>query len=158
MLAKGGKKKGGNSKAKGDKTDKKCGNCRKKGHTDENCFAPGGGKEKEAPEWWKKKFGDEKGKEKEMKGKTANVAEEKESTEENYAFLIDTENLVLVCTSDFQEEASRLAYRPEASLLIAVPVHISHQIEINLKTTRSLQHFQFGQPMAVLLLHMDVAK
>ena len=50
-------------------------------------------------------IGDEKGKEKETKGKTANVAEEKESTEENYAFLIDTENLALVCTLDFQEEA-----------------------------------------------------
>ena len=100
MLAKAGKK-GGNSK--GDKADKKCGNCKRKGHTDESCFAPGGGKEKEAPEWWKKKFGGEKGKEKETKN--ASVAEEKESTEENYAFLIDTDNVALVCTSNFHEEA-----------------------------------------------------
>jgi len=36
----------------------------------------------------------------------AHVAEGKESNdEENYAFLIDTDNIALVCTSDFQEEA-----------------------------------------------------
>ena len=116
MLAKGGKK-GRNSK--GDKADKKCGNCKKKGHTDKDCFAPGGGKEGEAPEWWKKKFGSEKGKEKETKGKTANVAEEKEkeSTEENYAFLIDTDNIALVCTSDFHEEALKTGISSQSIII-----------------------------------------
>ena len=78
------RKKGEKSKTKEDKADKKSGNCKMKGHTDENCFAPGGGKKKEALEWWKKKFG--KGKEKELKGKSlaVNVAKNKEpNTEEN---------------------------------------------------------------------------
>ena len=30
-------------------------NCKMKGHTTENCFAKGGGKEHQAPEWWKQK-------------------------------------------------------------------------------------------------------
>ena len=117
MLAGKGKK-GGKSKTKGDKTDKKCGNCKKKGHTDEDCFAPGGGKEKEAPEWWKKKFG--KGKEKESKGKSpaANVAEDKEpNTEENYAFLIDSDDVALVCTSDFHEEALKTGIAPRSIII-----------------------------------------
>ena len=39
-------KKGRNSRAKWDKLDKKCGNCKKKGHTNSDCFAPGGGKKR----------------------------------------------------------------------------------------------------------------
>jgi len=107
MLAGRKGKKGGNSRAKGDKSDKKCGNCKKKGHINSNCFAPGGGKEEEAPEWWKKRFSGGKGKEKELKSKTAHIAEEKESNDKaNCAFLIDIDHTALVCTSDFHKEAS----------------------------------------------------
>ena len=99
-------KKGGNSSTKREKSDKKCGNCKKKGHTEDNCFALGGGKESEATDWWKERFG--KGKKSESKGKSssANVAEDKKpDAEEDYAFLIDSDDIALVCTSDFHEEA-----------------------------------------------------
>ncbi len=106
MLAGRKGKKGGNSSTKREKSDKKCGNCKKKGHTEDNCFALGGGKESEAPDWWKERFG--KGKKSESKGKSssANVAEDKKpDAEEDYAFLIDSDDIALVCTSDFHEEA-----------------------------------------------------
>ena len=118
MLAGRKGKKGGSSKTKGDKSDKRCGNCKKKGHTEDDCFAPGAGKEQEAPEWWKKRFGGGKGKEKESKSKTAHVAEEKESTdEENYAFLVDNDNIALVCTSDFHEEALKTGMSPQSIII-----------------------------------------
>ena len=79
------------------KSDKYCNNCKKKGHTKENCFAKGGGKEGKAPDWWKKKFGKD-----ESKGTAANVVEKEE---QNVAFLTHTENFALIVTSDFQEEA-----------------------------------------------------
>jgi hypothetical protein len=44
------------------KSDKYCNNCKKKGHMKENCFVKGGGKEGEAPDWWKKKFGKDESK------------------------------------------------------------------------------------------------
>ena len=118
MLAGRKGKKGGNSRTKGDKLDKKCRNCKKKGHTDGDCFAPGGGKEEEAPEWWKKRFGGGKGKEKELNSKTAHVAEEKESNDEaNYTFLIDTNNIALVCTSNFHEEALKTGMTPQSIII-----------------------------------------
>ena len=118
MLAGRKGKKGGNSRTKGDKSDKKCGNCKKKGHTEDSCFAPGGGKEQEAPEWWKKRFGSEKGKEKETKSKTAHVAEEERSNdEENYAFLVDTDNIALVCTSDFHEDALKTGITSQSIII-----------------------------------------
>ena len=86
----------GKGKSK-SKSDKYCKNCKKKGHTKENCFTKGKGKEGKAPDWWKKKFGKD-----ESKGTAANTVEKKE---ENVAFLIYTENFALVVTSDFQEEA-----------------------------------------------------
>ena len=79
------------------KSDQKCTNCKKKGHTRENCFAKGGGKESEAPDWWKKKFGKD-----ESKSTAANAAD---ADEEAVAFLTYTENFALVVTSDFQAEA-----------------------------------------------------
>ena len=45
------KKKKGSGK---QKSDKNCTNCNKNGHTKE-CFVKGGGKEHEAPDWWKAK-------------------------------------------------------------------------------------------------------
>ncbi|TFK38537.1 hypothetical protein BDQ12DRAFT_577994, partial [Crucibulum laeve] len=53
-----------------------CENCKKKGHLKGDCFAKGGGKENEAPDWWKKKT------------KSANVADKNESDNKNYAFLV----------------------------------------------------------------------
>jgi hypothetical protein len=79
------------------KSDKYCNNCKKKGHMKENCFAKDGGKEGEAPNWWKKNFGKD-----ESKSTAANAVEKEE---ENVAFLTYTENLALAVTSDFQEEA-----------------------------------------------------
>ena len=79
------------------RSDKYCNNCKKKGHTKENCFVKGGGKEGEAPDWWKKKFGKD-----ESKCTAANAVEKEE---ENFAFLTYTKNFTLVITSDFQEEA-----------------------------------------------------
>jgi hypothetical protein len=110
---KGKKGHGRKSRPKKDKSDLKCDNCNFSGHTSDKCFAPGGGREKEAPEWWKEKYG--KGKQAKLKGKSlaANVAEDKESNmEENYAFLIDSEDVALVCTSDFHEEALRTGITP----------------------------------------------
>ncbi|KAL1719849.1 hypothetical protein EV715DRAFT_198469 [Schizophyllum commune] len=49
-------KKGGKSNGKG----KLCPNCQKPGHDTDNCWAPGGGKEHEAPDWYKKKAGKSK--------------------------------------------------------------------------------------------------
>ena len=49
---------GKSKSAKKDKSDKaksniECGNCKQKGHFDDNCYAKGGGKEGQAP--WKNK-------------------------------------------------------------------------------------------------------
>ena len=49
-------KKNGKSNGKG----KLCPNCQKPGHDTDNCWAPGGGKEHEAPDWYKKKAGKSK--------------------------------------------------------------------------------------------------
>ena len=53
-----------------------------------------------------------------MKSKTAHVAEEKESNnEENYAFLVNTDNIALVCTSDFHEEALKTGMAPQSIII-----------------------------------------
>ncbi len=89
-----------NGKSKNEKKRLKCKNCKFTGHTKEKCFAKGGGREHEAPDWWKEKFG----KDKNSKGKmlTANAATEESTESVNYSFLIDNVNdIVLTCTSDF---------------------------------------------------------
>ena len=48
-------RRGGDQKGKSKRSGTKCSNCKLKGHTHENCFAKGGGKEHQAPEWWKLK-------------------------------------------------------------------------------------------------------
>ena len=68
---KGGKWKGGKAKdSKTDKTDLQCGNCKKKGHTNEDCWAKGRGKEGQGPKQKKKD-----------KSKTAIVAADEEDTQ-----------------------------------------------------------------------------
>ena len=77
-----GKKKSENKK----KSDKECGNCKRKGHVDQDCYAKGGGKEGQAP--WQNK-----GKQKE----TAAIATTEDAKDELFAF---------TCTSDFVDIAA----------------------------------------------------
>ena len=72
-----GKKKSKNKK----KSDKECGNCKRKGHVNQDCYAKGGGKEGQPP--WQNK-----GKQKEM----ATVATTEDAEDKLFAF---------TCTSDF---------------------------------------------------------
>jgi hypothetical protein len=80
--------------------NKKCG---RRGHTTEQCWAEGGGKEGQAPEWWTKI----------TKGKkaSANLAENNKAEKdepEDFAMLAATttnDDTALTCTSDFRSEA-----------------------------------------------------
>ena len=97
----------GKDKAKSQKGDILCTNtnCGRKGHTKDQCWEKGGGKEGQAPDWWKKTG----------KGKkaTANLAENKtaekdEPDDSDYAMLATTasdDDAALTCTSDFRSEA-----------------------------------------------------
>ncbi|KAJ3787156.1 hypothetical protein GGU10DRAFT_249307, partial [Lentinula aff. detonsa] len=38
---------------KGQKSDKECTNCARKGHVKEECYRKGGGKEGQYPSWWR---------------------------------------------------------------------------------------------------------
>ena len=103
----------GKGKAKGskdgEKSDKKCSNpnCKRKGHTIEQCWEKGGHKEAEAPEWWKEK------RKQSAKGKSANAAVEKSddnnNDSDNYAMMLTyslpDDPSILQCTSDFKHEA-----------------------------------------------------
>ncbi|KAJ3718908.1 hypothetical protein C8R42DRAFT_541664, partial [Lentinula raphanica] len=40
---------------KGQKSDKECTNCGRKGHVKEDCYRKGGGKEGQYPSWWRGK-------------------------------------------------------------------------------------------------------
>ena len=62
--------------------------------TKDKCFAKGGGRENEAPDWWKEKFGKDKNSKGEMP--TANAATEKSTESMNYSFLIgDVDDIAL---------------------------------------------------------------
>ena len=92
------------SKSKSSKEDTLCTNlnCGRHGHTNNQCWEKGGGKEGQAPEWWKKIKGNKV---------SANIAENKTANKdepENYAMLafdLPNEPMALVCTSDFHSEA-----------------------------------------------------
>jgi hypothetical protein len=123
-----------------------CGNCKKKGHTESDCFASRGRKEEEALEWWKKRFGGGKGKEKETKNKAANVAEEKESTDDkNYAFLVDTDDIALVCTSNFYKEALKTGVMSQSII-----IYCGTSSHFAPDRGQLINYSQFGQLMAVL--------
>jgi len=104
--------KGKDKKGKGKKSGLKCTNCKLKGHTNDNCFAKGGGKEHEAPDWWKQK---QEAKSKETKKETANTATSSSSKCENHAYVtvgptdfvpIDDKDFAsLVITSGHNHEA-----------------------------------------------------
>jgi hypothetical protein len=116
MIAATAKARGSTSKGKEKekKDSPRCSNpnCKKKGHTNDNCWEKGGGKESEAPDWWKKlKEKSEEKKKKSEKGKTANATEKSDDADdepENFAMLsysIPKDPSTLECTSDFQHEA-----------------------------------------------------
>ncbi len=105
--------KGKDRKGKGKKSGPKCSNFKMKGHTDDNCFSKGRGKEHEAPNWWKQK---QEAKAKEMKKtESANMAARSSSKCENHAYLtvgltdfvpLDNEDFdYLVITSGHNHEA-----------------------------------------------------
>ena len=77
--------KGKDKKGKGKRSGHKCTNCKLNRHTNDNCFAKGGGKEHEAPDWWKLK---QEAKSKEPKKETANVATASLSKRENHAYVM----------------------------------------------------------------------
>jgi len=84
---KGSSEKGKGGKGKGKKSGLTCSNCKLKGHTHDNCFAKGGGKEHEAPDWWKQKQ-EAKSKLKETKKETANAATSSSSKcNKNHAYI-----------------------------------------------------------------------
>ena len=94
----------GKDKSKSPKSDILCTNtpnCGRRGHTKDQCWEKGGGKEGQAPDWWKNKT---------SKGNknNANSAEEKPDEPEDYAMfasILPDDHTALVCTSDFRDEA-----------------------------------------------------
>ena len=104
-----GKRKG-KDKSKSSKDDILCTNtpnCGRRGHTKDQCWEKGGGKEGQAPDWWKKKNskGDKN---------NANSAEDKFDEPEDYAMFASTlpdDDTALVCTSDFREEVHTVSHQ-----------------------------------------------
>ena len=94
--------KGKDNSKRNDRNDILCtnSNCKRKGHTKDQCWAKGGGKEGQAPEWWKKSGG----------SASANVAENESEDDESenfamFAYTTPDDPMALICTSDFQSEA-----------------------------------------------------
>ncbi|KAG6892891.1 hypothetical protein C0995_002121 [Termitomyces sp. Mi166 len=115
----------GKPKSKGKSKEKRhCDNCKKDGHTKDQCFEDGGGMAGKAPDWWLKKHKG-KGKDKVDKLKSANAVETEEN-DENYAFLtfltIDTpdnaigNNVALAVTSGHSHKAHTAS--PSAGVII----------------------------------------
>ncbi|KAF8240125.1 hypothetical protein L208DRAFT_1184097, partial [Tricholoma matsutake] len=83
-------------------------NCNMDGHTKDQCWEKGGGKEGQAPEWWKTNKG---GKENKKGLTTINTVEKSDNETMNYVFTIygsshkDNESFVLAITSDFHSKA-----------------------------------------------------
>jgi len=77
---------------------------------EKDCFAEGRGKDKEAPEWWKKKVG-------KAKGASANVAD---TQEENYSLLaaIDSPNTSTPAKNSSSAEALAAMQTPVGSVII----------------------------------------
>ena len=77
-------------------------NCDKPGHTIDQCYTKGGGKEKEALEWFKRLAA------KKTASASAHIAEDGKDDDENYAMLIYSmpkDPTALIVTSDFKAEA-----------------------------------------------------
>ena len=94
-------------KYKSQKNDVLCTNtpnCGRCGHTKDKCWEKGGGKEGQAPDWWKKS------KDKKASANSAEAKTDEKDEPENYAMLaftipIPNDQTALVCTSDFRDEA-----------------------------------------------------
>jgi hypothetical protein len=104
MLTATSKAKGGNSRS--SKNDILCTNtnCGRRGHTKDQCWAKGGGREGQAPDWWKTGG----------KQASASIAESTPTSDEpeNYAMLtynVPDDPTALVCTSDFRSEAHAIS-------------------------------------------------
>ena len=121
-------------------TNKNCGRC---GHTNKQCWEKGGGKEGQAPDWWKKK----------AKGKktSVNVAENTfksdESESENYAMVTYTLpkiSTALICTSDFQSEAHAMSNNAGTILNGGASRHFSldHSKFLNYQEMSTLEPIQ----------------
>ena len=81
-------------------------NCNKNGHMIKNCFMKGGGKEKEAPEWFKKLAA------RQAASASAHVTKKGQDDDENYAMLTYDEPedpTALIVTSDFRAEAHAIS-------------------------------------------------
>ena len=98
----------GKDKAKSKRDDLLCTNtpnCGRRGHTSDQCYEKGGGKEGQAPEWWNKM------KKAKANKVSANAAESKTAEKDepdNFAMLASTTSddlTALTCTSDFHAEA-----------------------------------------------------
>jgi len=98
-------------------------NCKMKGHTTENCFTKGGGKEHQAPEWWKQK---QEAKAKETKKESTNAAAESSSKHKNHAYIVvgptdfvphnEDPSAALVITSGHNHEAFGVS--PSTDLIV----------------------------------------
>jgi hypothetical protein len=99
-------------------------NCKsQRGHTIEDCFAKGGGKEHEAPDWFKKR---QEAKAKETKKESANSAAETSSKRENHAYVTvgptdlihqdEEASTALVITSGHNHEAFGVS--PSTDLIV----------------------------------------
>ena len=101
----------GDSTGQGSKGNKPkwCSNCNVQDHDKDNCYAKGGGKADNPPDWWKEKMA-------KAKGKSANAADKEsdDKDKDNYTIMAvnneyenddDTPNLVLVITSGHDHDA-----------------------------------------------------
>ena len=124
---------GKSKSAKKDKSDKaksdmECGNCKQKGHVNDNCYAKGGGKEGQAP--WQNK-----GKQKEA----ANIAEAKD----------EEEPLPVLPTSQMLRQPYQSQNLHLVPVLTAELATITCQIGPNSLITRRSTEI-YLQPMAML--------
>jgi hypothetical protein len=111
---KGGKQKGGKGKdPKKEKSDTQCGNCQNKGHTKDDCWAKGGGKEGRGPK--------QKRKDKD-KSKTAIVAVNEEDNEmfafsctSEYGMLANNLNILKSCLGTCIDSGASQVYCPDQS-------------------------------------------
>ncbi|KAJ7446667.1 hypothetical protein FB451DRAFT_940928, partial [Mycena latifolia] len=106
-------KRAGSSKDGKGEEKPKCKNCKRKGHTKDNCFAPGGGKEHDPPDWYVKQ--QEASKKNKEKAATAT------DNSDNVALIIGVpdeddgyENVAFQITSDFIQDAEAHATSPSA--------------------------------------------
>ena len=97
-------KRKGKDKDKSKKDDILCTNtnCGGRGHTKDQCWAKGGGKEGQAPDWWKNIT---KGKKASANSAEKETADKDEPDFAMLATVISDDETALTCTSDFRSEA-----------------------------------------------------